>query len=523
MIAILLSWIIIFYTLFSLGDLFISLYNKVCKKNESYNLLDSFIIGMCFVLIPLQFSSIWFPSNHYILLLYLIVSSVYWCYNKARLKKHLNTISYIHKSTNRVSKGLIFLSIIAITFSFLFLSDSFDSEFYHHQNIRWNEEFAVVPGLSNLEDRFGFNSNHLLLSAIFSFRFIFGEAIYSLQGLLYILLLCWSLVTLIRNQYKLEYLFIIFLLIVIYINSDASGNTFLYNTSTDIIPILCSFYLAIKAIASTNWLKEQSLLAFILPISLITFKLSTAFLCIIPAILLIRFIKNKEYKASYFLLISSCLIILLWCIRNIYITGYLVYPINFVDLFSFDWKMPETTLILQQAYISDFALFMFKHSLRVDVFLYEFSVNKIAALGKLSSWLLYAVALFSPITIIYSYTKKKSFNNSMYIVYIALFISILFSILSAPDPRFMYGYILGCSLIHIYILLNLFGWRQPILKFQNTILLFITIFICYSVFKTNLIQVRYIYKNDPDKFVTILKKPLAHPRSYGYDKKFIPY
>lgn len=519
MIAILLSWIIIFYTLFSIGDCFILLYNKVCRNNEKYNIIDTFLMGMCFTLIPLQLTSLWFPSNQYILLIYLIFSTIYWMRNKERGYRLYSHIRNIISAMSTISRVLISISIFAVFLYLLFLSDSFDAEFYHYQNIRWNEEFAIVPGLGNLEDRFGFNSNYLLLSSIFSFRFIFGEGIYALQGLLYVFLLCWAFVFCIRNQCSVKSLSFLFLLIILFLNS----NTLLDNSSTDIIPILCIFYFSAKTIFNPNWIKEQPLMGILLPVTLITFKLSTGVLCLVSLIVLIGIIRQKKYRTSSFILISSFLIVSLWCIRNIYISGYLVYPISQIDLFSFDWKMPSTTLILQQAYIHDFANFMFGRNLSLDIFAFEFSTNKILALARLLNWTVYLLVLLSPATIIYSLVKKKTKNSYIYLVYFTLVAGILFSLISAPDFRFMYGYILGCAFIHICILASFVKEKTSRLKIQNIVLAAASLFFCYSAFKMRLLVVSYIYKQDKELLMTIIKKPITHPRSYEDDKAFEVY
>jgi len=519
MAAILISWVVMFFVLFSLGNIFINIYNKICKAKENYGFLDTFILGMCFILIPLQFTSLWLPSNQYITLSFVILCIIYWCYNRVRLKEYIFKIKSGYNSISILQKILIALSLISVIAYLLFLSDFFDSDFYHYQNIRWNEEYAVVPGLGNLEDRFGFNSNYLLLCAVFSFRFLFGEAIYTFQGLLYILLLGWGFMQLIKSQFKIEYIILMIFLMIIFITSE----TLLDNSSTDVIPMLCIFYYIIKTVLSPNWLTKRPLLAFILPVALVTFKLSTAIFCLICFVILLQIINKKQYKAAIFIFSASFLIVLLWCIRNIIITGYLVYPLYEIDLFSFDWKMPSSVLALQRVHIYNFADFMFKKWIDFDVFIFELHTNKILALGRLLNWLSNILILSSGITVIYSIIKKKKISSCIYYIYIICIIGIIFNMASAPDFRFMYGYIWGGAFLHIFIFLHIIKKQSFVFKNGNIILLLFALFMGYASFKMRLLLVSYIYEKDKNKLKTIIYTPLPHPRSYESEKKFDTY
>ena len=184
MIAIIIAWITISIVFLSSGNFIVFVYQKLFKRNENYGYTDTFLLGICFTLVLLSVTSFFLPSNQYILFFYLILCIIYWIYRKEHLydiisksKKYIQTLS--------LSQKIAFaISIVSIGAIVLWTSGAFDPAYYHYQAIRWNEDYPIIPGLANLEDRFGFNSNYMLLSAPFTFRFIFGEAIYSLQSLL---------------------------------------------------------------------------------------------------------------------------------------------------------------------------------------------------------------------------------------------------------------------------------------------------------------------------------------------------
>lgn len=449
MITTIISWLLIFYTLFSLGDFFISFYNKVCKNKENYNLTDIFILGICAACILLSLSSLWLPSNHYILFTFIAIGSIHWIFNFKRLKGYLSEIKDIITSTTILQKILIITPFLAVLIYTYIFDHHYDAEYYHYQQIRWNEEYAVVPGLGNLEDRFGFNSNYLLLSAIFTFRFLFGdsEAIYSLSSLLYVCILVWIMISFIKSGYNMQYIILLALAFFILLFQGYM----LGSSSTDIIPILCIFYFLAKGIINPHTLKEQVLFTCLVPVTIITFKLSTIILCLIPLFILIYLIKEKKYRELTFIICSCVLVVSLWCTRNVIISGYLVYPLYTLDLFNFDWKVPKGTAMIQYIYIRDFAQAIFSQEIfKASEFLKGQNFN-LAYIGSFINILFAIITLLSPFYIIYKYIKKKLDAKRLFL-YIIIFISIIFNYYSAPDFRFTYGYIFGLVFLLYYII-----------------------------------------------------------------------
>jgi hypothetical protein len=58
-----------------------------------------------------------------------------------------------------------------------------DDYLYEYQAIRWNHDFAIVPGLANLHGRLGFNESHHLLGAMLSVGPLAGEVNHVISGL----------------------------------------------------------------------------------------------------------------------------------------------------------------------------------------------------------------------------------------------------------------------------------------------------------------------------------------------------
>lgn len=439
--------------------MFISLYNKLCKTKEQYNILDTFILGMCFIMIPLSLSSLWLPSNHYILLVYVTTSILYWFLNKKHLKKSIEKLKKILSEFSIIQITAILLSLICILLYVLYCTCWDDALYYHHQQIQWNEEYAVIPGLANIEDRFGFNSNYLLLSSIFTFRFLFSDPLYALQSILFIYVMIWVFKEVITSNFQINRLILLFIFLFLFLqNSD-----FLTDSSTDIMPNVCAFYFIAYLSLYPNSFKEKKLFVFILPLVLCTFKMSIFPLCIVSIYILYYTIKFGKKTTLIFLITSSFLIIGLWLIRNVIISGYLVYPLYELDIFSFDWKVPEGIAKIQQKVaITTFARGLFKDFITFHFFERSgYFTFKLFFFKNVIVTIFYLIIVFSLFVIPYKLIKKGNIknldDNAQLILYTSLIVSFIYWLLSAPDVRFASGIICGAT---FFILNFFFGKRE---------------------------------------------------------------
>lgn len=64
-------------------------------------------------------------------------------------------------------------------------------------------------------------------------------------------------------------------------------------------------------------------------------------LALYPAVCLIR---SKEWKKIGSYLLCGCVVLAPWLVRNVLISGWLIYPFAAIDLFSVDWKIPASYL-----------------------------------------------------------------------------------------------------------------------------------------------------------------------------------
>ncbi|MDR2954605.1 MAG: hypothetical protein LBV43_05950 [Prevotella sp.] len=409
------------------------------------------------------------------------------------------------------------LIIFSVLFLTSFLSNSFDSEFYHYQNIRWNEEYSAVPGLANLEDRFGFNSNYLLISAVFSLRFMFGDAIFGVQSLIFTLMLIWAFIDLYKSNFNVLNIIPILFFIAILSASDS----ILDNTSTDAIPLLCTFYYITKTALKSDWLLKQPFLAFILPIALVTYKLSCIIFCLICIYILFYQLKQRQYRLIAFMLVFSGLVILFWFARNVIISGYLIYPLSEIDLFAVDWKVPEAVATLQRAYIHDYAKFTFTRSFAYELIMDDLHGEKIRALNKILQIFFYSCAVLFPFAVLYNIFRKRKTPINQYVIYGIFYIGILFNFIFAPDPRFMIGSVMGISFLLICMIYSfIFKEEHHYPKAGKVLSFILAIVILVVAGKNKQMTIIYIYDHYKHRLTEALYKPLPHPWNLESDKEF---
>lgn len=217
----------------------------------------------------------------------------------------------------------------------------YDTGLYHAQSIRWIEEYGIVKGLGNLHCRLAYNSASFALSALYSFAFLGGFSYHTAAGFFAFLLavVCSELAGLKKRKSLKPSDFArvmgIYYLLMIFDE--------MVSPASDYFMVLTAFYLIIR------WMdlleeNEQTVFPYamlcVLGVFLLTIKLSAALIILLvikPAAALIR---KKRWKEIVLYLFLGILTVLPFLIRNVILSGWLVYPFTGIDLFSPDWKIP---------------------------------------------------------------------------------------------------------------------------------------------------------------------------------------
>ncbi|WP_163309471.1 hypothetical protein [Dysgonomonas sp. 521] len=164
---------------------------------------------------------------------------------------------------------------------------------------------------------------------------------------------------------------------------------------------------------------------------------------------------KKQTRAVLFVTVCSLFIVGLWFVRNIIATGYLVYPLHEIDLFSYDWKMPEATAKIERWIIHGYArealIEPFKELRYFEYFIVD---QRMRLLNYLLIVVCVSLLAISPFIVLYSYLRKKTVKNVYYLIYLICFLYILYWAISAPDFRFSNGMILATIYTTIIVMMG---------------------------------------------------------------------
>lgn len=216
-----------------------------------------------------------------------------------------------------------------------------DTNLYHAQCIRWLEEYGILKGLANIQSRAAYNSSAFCLSALYSMKYVFGQSMHAVQGFMALLLGCLCLDIGMLFKRKKPVLSDFVRLGAIYYLTLLHRE--IMSPSSDFAVMITLFYIMIV------WLdllerREASAVPYSLlcvaGVYAVTLKLTSGLILILlvkPVVMLVREKKGKEILTYLFL---GLLVIAPYLIRNVVISGWLIYPLTALDLFDVDWKVP---------------------------------------------------------------------------------------------------------------------------------------------------------------------------------------
>jgi hypothetical protein len=321
-----------------------------------------------------------------------------------------------------------------------------DTNLYHAQMIHWIEVYRVVPGLGNLHTRLAFNSNWLVLNALFSFAFLGLRSFHLLPGLLFLISVLYfssGFIELARGSFTNSAI-IKALLLPLSFHIWASE---LSSPGTDLPASLLIWLALIIWLESLKSARPKifQVIAFVLSLTAVTFKVSAFPLLLLPVFLWFQSIKDKNFKLAGVMALFVFLCWSPWLIRNLIISGYWIYPVPALIPLSpvVDWRIPPDTVIHEldgiQTWARQFTLKPDSDSSQfLDWFPFWFSRQT-----SLQSLLLLVSILLPPFFCLYSIYKRRMPD----IVYITAYIGVLFWFFTVPTIRLGYGFLIMIVLL----------------------------------------------------------------------------
>ncbi len=326
----------------------------------------------------------------------------------------------------------------------------YDTSLYHAQSIRWIEEYGVVLGLGNLHSRLAYNSAAFCLSALYSMSFLGGQSYHCCAGFFaYLLaLVCGEMLSQKREKRPVlsDFARIVSIYYLLMIFDE------MVSPASDYFMVLLVLYIMIR------WLeliesKENSYYPYallsLLCLTVLTVKLSGALILLLALKPAVMMVKEKKGKDIVKFLSCGFLMVIPFLIRNVMLSGWLVYPFTSIDLFSFDFKIPRGMAEYDAKEIQVWGR-GFSDVSRYDDPLMKWLPEWIKRLdGSNKVFLFFALSgvVLLILTVIYGIIKKK--RDMMDFLHVAGTITIcfLFWLLSAPLIRY------GC----------VFLWMSPVL------------------------------------------------------------
>lgn len=431
------TWCFIFWFALCIGTLCEKGWKKL--SGQSIASLDMVLmLGICAINVYAQFFSIFYKVGEVANVILLAACIVITCV----LRKDIISLFCIRKK----KKWYFYLFVVVIVLMMLAVGSCkpsfYDTKLYHGQAIRWIEEYGVVKGLGVLHNRLAYNSAFMCLQALFGYRYIFDVELHSVNAFLAAIFLIWGLGTLkiwskkrIGASDTFKVLLIFFICIM--------GKENISSPNTDF------FALALIIYAIGKWTElievrnrnaaSYTQLCFLFVYG-VTLKLSVAAVVVLAIYPIYLLIKEKKYKLMGCSVLIGLIILCPFLIRNVIISGYLVYPYAQIDFFDVDWKMPSSQVNFDKEEIIVWGRKL-KDTAKFDWSLREWFPVWYAELTTLYK-IIFAMAVGSiPVAVIRSIwimVKKHELIEKlcMSILYVVEIIALAMWFFSSPDVRY---------------------------------------------------------------------------------------
>ncbi len=476
------------YVLF-LSFIFGSVTNLIIEKqlgvhNQKFIIIE--LLGLTTISTFAGFFSLFFRINWEFQMVLIIGAITSMLFSKS-LRSFLNVESRKLTTVDLITLLMSFIICILVLNATSLVPSNPDTGIYHAQAIHWIEEYPVIPGLANLHARLGYNSSWLLLNAVFSFSFTGLSSLHFMTGFL-VLIACFYFASGIKNVImkssrfsdliKIGFLISIFVFILDQTSSpgtDAPATVIEWVILAEIIQLLER---------KEKEISSDYLIIAIMATFCVTIKIS-AFPILFSALPIFYLaLKNKRPRLLFGLTTCLFLVLVPFIIRNLILSGFLVYPGPQIDIFKFNWRVPSYWLAEDTKTIHWFAILPY-----ID----QGEFYKMTPSQWIPIWfgnliprhkaILFTIIFSLVLTIILIPVKKWRlflYSQKPFLLPFTLSIfGVIFWFLAAPTFRFGYGFLLGVVILELSLFINFLiyevQWLQSIIKFAVLPLLLIGI------------------------------------------------
>ncbi len=342
MLLMLTSWILV-YTITSIFG-FGLLQLTQSGRTETFSHTEIVLAGLTAVVVVAQAVSIVWPAD-YRLIGGLLASAVWVNWRLANQPVRVAVAAL----RRLAGQPLIWLFAVVILFFTIRTATNSDSGLYHVPAIRWYEQFRAIPGLGNLHGRLAFNSSFFVASAVFACTDLVGQPLFPLNGFLFLVFGAYVIQGINRPGnlpgVPLFRLLVLGLALYYLLYQVSSPTPDLWATLLPVFVFL--FWLDNEPVSQTRLLLWVTLLLLC-----VTIKLGTVPVLLFVPVLLGTYWRLIDWKQVLTVAVLGGVILGPWLIRNVILSGYLVYPFPALDLFAVDWKIPLPAVRYEQDYVT---------------------------------------------------------------------------------------------------------------------------------------------------------------------------
>lgn len=445
MIMVLINWLYIAITSFLTGFALLSLYCWLFKAKINKVLPCMFagiVVNTVYAQVWSLFGGVGLAAN----VVLMITSLLILLFMRERISKLLTSA---RENTAKVKSLPIIYSFIVILFAYGTSRGyiHYDTSLYHAQSIRWIEEYGVVKGLACLQLRFGYNSSAFSLTALYSFKDLLGQSLHTTAGF-FALLGAFQVAGVYRVfvEKTVRYSDFIRLGLLFYLGLIFREMT---SPASDYYAQILIYSVLIMWLDALDEDKEKNqkstypyAMLSILLVYAATVKFSIALLVLLTIKPAVEMIKTKQHKQIIASLLGGIMVLIPFFIRNYLISGWLIYPSTFIDIFNPDWKIPKGVAQYDAMEIGVYGKGI-NDVTQMDMPMSKWLPSWFGNMGIIEKGWVCLTALTIVIGIVYFVWKliKKQVDADVMLVWLVVTIGGIFWFISAPLVRYGYGYL----------------------------------------------------------------------------------
>lgn len=369
--------------------------------------------------------------------------------NRTILSKYLQSV----RQTAFSWEGVLYLGVLLL-FAFAGSRGLFhtDTNIYHAQAIRWYEEMGVVKGQGNLQLHFAYNSSCFAFAALFSLSFLKIQSFHCTTSFVASVFCIYALSHL--KDYSSHRKHITDMCCVAILFYALVNLTGFMSPASDYMTMFFGLYLITRwseeIESGKNDIQTYALLC-VLAVFLCTLKLSAG-----PAVLLAVYpayylIKGKRRREILIYLSMGIVALLPFLIRNVIISGWLVYPFPAIDLFSVDWKIPADKVLIDSYQIKVWAKCLYDINL-ADLPMREWIPIWWSSQERYDQMLIYCNILaicLDAVILLYRLVKKEKPDVNLFLLNIVVLLCSVTWFVLAPFIRYGLCFLLATPMLAV--------------------------------------------------------------------------